>query len=69
MAIAALRREGESNERLIGRWKKKAQQAGIMQQFREKLRYKKDLSVTKERERAKVREGYRAEKKKNQFYA
>ena len=69
MAIAALRREGESNERLIGRWKKKAQQSGNVQLFREKLRYKKKLNATKERERAKVREGFRAEKKKNQFYA
>lgn len=68
MAIAALRREGESNERLIGRWKKKAQQSGAIQQFREKLRYKKKLNVTKERERAKVREGFRSEKKQNQFY-
>jgi ribosomal protein S21 len=69
MAVATIRRENESNEKLISRWKKKTQQAGLVQNFREKMRYKKKMSKTKEKETAKVREKYRAEKKVNQYYS
>lgn len=69
MAVATIRRENESNEKLISRWKKKTQQAGVVQNFREKARYKKSLNKTKEKERAKMREKFRAERKQNQFYS
>jgi len=69
MAVATIRRENESNEKLISRWKKKTQQAGLVQNFREKMRFKKKTNKTKEKEIAKVREQFRAERRTNQFYS
>jgi ribosomal protein S21 len=69
MAVATIRRENESNEKLISRWKKKTQQSGLVPQFREKMTFKKPVNKTKEKERAKMREKYRDERKKNQFYS
>lgn len=69
MAVATIRRENESNEKLISRWKKKTQQSRIIDDFRKKMRYDKKKNKTKEKEAAKVREKFRAEKKSNQFYS
>lgn len=69
MAIAVIRRETESNEKLIARWKKKAQQAGIVQEFRKKMRFSKKMNKTKEKAAAIVREKFRSERAKNQFYS
>jgi len=69
MAIAAIRRENESNEKLISRWKKKAQQSKFVESFRRKMRFKKKINKTKEKEAAKVRESHRAERRRNQFYS
>lgn len=69
MAVAVLRREGESNEKVISRWKKKAQQSRIMQEVRQNQRYKKPLNKTKEKHAAKMRAHFRAQRKIDQFYA
>jgi len=69
MAVATIRRENESNEKLISRWKKKTQQAKLVENVRSKMRYKKKVNKTKEKEAAKVRENFRAERKRNQFYS
>lgn len=69
MAIATVRRESESNERLISRWKKKTQQAGIIQTFRDIKHFKKKPNRTKERDSAIVREKFRAERRKKSFYS
>ena len=69
MAIAALRRETESNEKLISRWKKKAQQAGVVQEVRKKRYFERNVNGRKEKDRALVREKFRGERKMNQFYS
>ncbi|MGE3278221.1 MAG: hypothetical protein AB7J40_00130 [Candidatus Altimarinota bacterium] len=69
MAVATIRRENESNEKLISRWKKKTQQAKLVENVRGKLTFKKKVNKTKEKEVAKVRENYRSERKRNQFYS
>ena len=69
MAIATVRREIESNEKLISRWKKKTQQAGIIQSFRNVKHFKKKPNRTKERSTAIIREKFRAERKKKSFYS
>ena len=69
MAVACQKREGESNEKLIGRWKKKTQQARIVKNVRGKMYFKRAESKTKEKDGAVVREKYRAKRRRNQFYS
>lgn len=69
MAVACIRREGESSEKVIGRWKKKTQKAGTVQSFRKRIRFAKGANKTKQKEGAIVREKYREKRRKNRFYA
>ena len=69
MAVATKKRKEESNEKLIGRWKKKTRQARVVQEVRAKKHFKKSTSKTKEKKSAIVREKYRTERKKNRFYS
>ncbi len=69
MAVAVIRRENESSEKLIGRWKKKTQQARIVKNFRNQARFNRRASATKVKGAALVREGYRAERRRKRFYA
>ena len=69
MAVAVVHRDGESNERLIGRWKKKTQQANIVKSFRKQYRFQRNTSLTKDKESAIVREGHRTRRRKNRFYS
>ncbi len=69
MAIATQKRKGESNEKLISRWKRKTTAAQVVKSFREKMYFKKSDNETKERNKAIIREGFRAQKKKAQFYS
>ncbi|MDP2691305.1 MAG: hypothetical protein U1C97_02395 [Candidatus Gracilibacteria bacterium] len=69
MAVAVIRREGESSEKVIGRWKKKGQKARVIQEVRGKRYFSRDMSMTKKKKVAVVREKYRAARKKNMFYA
>lgn len=69
MSIATIRRENESNEKLISRWKKKTQQAGLVKEIRSVRYFKRKDSRTKKREGAVVREDYRAKRKAAKFYS
>ena len=69
MAVAVIRRENESSEKLIGRWKKKTQRARVIQNFRAKHRFNRKKGKTKVKTAALVREKYRAENKRRRFYA
>jgi ribosomal protein S21 len=69
MAVAVVRRDGESNEKVIGRWKKKTQKANIVKSTRKARYFDRNDSLTKQKEGAIVRERYRAKRKKNRFYS
>lgn len=69
MAVAVVRRDGESNEKVIGRWKKKTQKANVVKNARKARYFDRNESRTKQKEGAIVRERYRARRKKNQFYS
>lgn len=69
MAVAVVRRDGESNEKVIGRWKKKTQKANIVKSARKARYFTRNDSLTKQKEGAIVRERYRAKRKKNRFYS
>lgn len=66
--VATIRREGETNERVIGRWKRKAQAAKTVEKVRGKLHFKKKPNSSRQKEQAIVREKFRSQKRKNQFY-
>lgn len=69
MAVAVQRRDGESNEKAISRWKKKTQQANVVKNARKARYFDRKVGRTKKREAAIVRERYRARRKRNQFYS
>ena len=69
MAVACIKRDGESNEKVIGRWKKKTQRAGTLHAFRNRMRFAKGANKTKQKEGAIVREKYRAKRRKSRFYS
>ena len=68
MAVAVIKRPGESNEKVIGRWKKKTRQARIVQDTKDRRAFKKKISLSKEKKSAVVREKYRAQRRKAQHY-
>ena len=69
MAVYAIKKGDESNDRLQSRFKKQVQEARFVKVLRERKTYKKKLTKRLQRIRALKREGYRAENKKNQFYS
>ncbi len=69
MAIHAHKRGEESNDSLLQRFKKQTQKSGLVKLLRERAVHKRKPSKRLQRLRALKREGYRAEKKKNQFYS
>ena len=69
MAVAVQKREGESNEKLIGRWKKKTRQARVVQDVRSKQNFVRVTNKTKEKQSAIFREHFRSKRKRNQFYS
>lgn len=68
MAVAVIKRTGESNEKVIGRWKKKTRQARIVQEAKERKAFRKDISNTKEKKSAIARETHRERRRKEQHY-
>ena len=68
MAVACIKRDGESNEKVIGRWKKKTRQARIVQIVRGAKHFDRNESNTKVKKGAIVREKYRAVRKRNKYY-
>jgi hypothetical protein len=69
MAVYAIRKGEESNDRLQSRFKKQAQDARIVKILRERRTHKKKPTKRLQRLRALKREGYRAENKKTQYYS
>ena len=69
MAIYAVRKGNESNDRLMNRFKKQVQSARFMKLLRERSRFKKHPSRRLARLRAIKREEYRAKNKKQKFYS
>lgn len=69
MAVHAIKRGEESNERLQSRFKKQVQEARFVKLLRERRTYKKPLTRRLQRIRALKREGFRAANVKNQFYS
>jgi ribosomal protein S21 len=69
MAIYAVRKGNETNERLMQRFKKYAQQSGIQQRTRNARFFKSPYTKREQRLRALHREKMRAMKRKQQFYS
>ncbi len=69
MAVYAIKKGEESNDRLQSRFKKQVQEARFVKVLRERRTRKKKLTQRLQRIRALKREQYRAENKKNQFYS
>ncbi len=69
MAIYAIRKNDESNDRLQNRFKKQFQETRLLRVLRERRHRKKPLTRRLERKRALKREEYRASNKKNQYYS
>ncbi|MBI5414918.1 30S ribosomal protein S21 [Candidatus Peregrinibacteria bacterium] len=69
MAIYAVRREGETNERLIKRFKKQVQNARILQDLREKRYWAHSPKKRVIRKKALKRAMFREKRAREQFYA
>ena len=69
MAVYALKKGDESNDRLQSRFKKQVQEARLVPKLRERRTHKRPLTKRLQRIRALKREEYRTERKKNQYYS
>lgn len=69
MAIYAIKKPEETNDRLQQRFKKQFQKTGIQKVLRERKSYKKPLTRRLRRLRALKREEYRSQNRKKQFYS
>lgn len=69
MAVYAIKKGEESNERLQSRFKKQVQEARFVKVLRERRTHKKRMTKRLQRIRALKREGFRADNVKNQFYS
>ncbi len=69
MAVFAIKKGEESNERLQSRFKKQTQEARIVKVLRKRRTHVKKLTKRLQRIRALKREGFRAQNVKNQFYS
>ncbi len=69
MAIFAVKRGDETNERLIKRAKKQFQNARILQEVRGRKNHKPAATKRITRKKAIKREGFRAQRIREQFYA
>lgn len=69
MAVYAIKKGEESNERLQSRFKKQVQEARFIKVLRDRRTHKKKATKRLQRIRALKREGFRADNVKNQFYS
>jgi len=69
MAIYAVKRTEETNERLIKRFKKQFQNARLLKEVRERIYRGKVKTKRITRKKALKREMFRAKKIREQFYA
>ncbi len=69
MAIYAIKKGEETNDRLQQRFKKQVQKSGLLKLLRERNSFKRPLTRRLQRLRALKREFYRGLNKKKQFYS
>ena len=69
MAIHAIKKGQESNDRLMTRFKKQVQEARFMKTLRERMRFKRKPTRRLARIRALVREENRKNNTKAKFYS
>jgi hypothetical protein len=69
MAIYAVRRPDESNDRLQQRFKQQVQKTGLVKKTRIRAVKQRKLSTRLGRLRALKREQYRSQNRKNKFYS
>jgi hypothetical protein len=69
MAVYALKKGEESNERLQSRFKNQVQEARFVRVLRDRKVHKRKRTRRLQRIRALKREGFRAANVKNQFYS
>lgn len=69
MAIYAVRKGAESNERLITRFKKQVQETRLVKALRDRMRFRKSPKKRQQRLRALTREQFRTANKKAKFYS
>ena len=69
MAIYAVKKGPESNERLMNRFKKQVQETRLLKMLRERMRFKGKITKREIRLRALKREEFRAVNKKAKFYS
>jgi ribosomal protein S21 len=69
MAIYAIRKGEESNDRVQSRFKKQFQETHLLNLLRDRKTHKKKPTVRLQRQAALKREEFRAARKKNQFYS
>lgn len=69
MAVFAIKKGDESNDRLQSRFKKQVQEARFIKVLRERRTKKRPQTRRLQRIRALKREAFRADNKKTQFYS
>ena len=69
MAVYAVKKGSESNERLLNRFKKQVQDTRLVKKLRERARFKGTITKRAIRIRALKREEFRAANKKAKFYS
>jgi ribosomal protein S21 len=69
MAIYAVRKPEESNDRLQQRFKQQTQRSGLIKLIRDRNIHKKKPSRRLQRIRALKREGFRDDNRKKKFYS
>jgi hypothetical protein len=69
MAVYAIKRGDESNDRLQSRFKKQVQNARFIKVLRERKTHKRKLTRRQLRLRALKREEFRAQSRKTQYYS
>ncbi len=69
MAIYAIKKGEESNDRLQQRFKKQVQKSNIVKMMRERKTHRRPKTTRLQRIRALKREGFREQNRKKQFYS
>lgn len=69
MAIYAIKRGEESNDRLQQRFKQQVQKSGLIKKLRARNIFTRKMSKRLERIRALKREGFRTANRKKKFYS
>lgn len=69
MAIYAIKKGEETNDRLQQRFKKQVQKSGILKLMRERSTFRRKRTRRLQRLRALKREEFRAQNRKKQFYS